>query len=398
MRGILVTSIACVTMVCAAGCSCSASTGVEGGICEGPMPPAGCGQPCGTDGAEPCPSGTYCGAGGECTADCGAGIANACRGTQYCDEDGRCQNRDVDATGVCARIQVQATPVTPRVIVIVDQSGSMTASFGGSNRWDALKQSLIGRPDGLIFALQNTVEFGLAMYSARSGGDGGPPIGECPMITDVPPAPMNYAAIDAVYRPADVIEDTPTGDAIDAVLDRILGVPDPDDDPTIFIVATDGEPDRCEELDPQNGQAEAIAAVERAFGEGIRTYMISVGEGVVSAAHMTDMANAGVGNGPGDPDAPYWVAGDDRGLRDALSTIVGGVLSCDLTLEGTLTIEDACLGTVRLNGRDLPCDDPNGWRAIDETHIQLQGDACDELTADGGSTLTAEFPCDVVII
>jgi hypothetical protein len=195
-----------------------------------------------------------------------------------------------------------------------------------------------------------------------------------------------------VYRPADVIEDTPTGDAVDAVLAGIVGIPDPDMDPTIFIIATDGEPDRCEELDPQNGQAEAIAAVERAFDAGIRTYMISVGD-EVSAGHMQDMANAGIGMAG----APYWITGDDAGLRAALLAIVGGVLSCDVTLSGTLDVDQACTGTVSLNGRPLTCDDPNGWRAVDENHIEILGTACDELTM-GGAVLEASFPCDVVLI
>jgi len=322
---------------------------------------------------------------------------------QYCTAEGRCfvlpggdGSMDGDPN-VCADVVVEAARVTPTVILIIDQSSSMTASFSGGTRWDVLKGFLLDNPDGLIFSLQDQVEFGLALYSAesRDGGDGGPPIGECPRLTQVAPAPNNYDAIRRVYNPADVIEDTPTGDAIDAILDSLLSVPDPDPDPTIFIVATDGEPDRCEELDPQNGQGEAIAAVDRAFGSGIRTFMISVGEGTVSASHMQDMANAGLGRGG----AEYWVAGDDATLRRALEDIVGGVLSCDISLNGTIEdITEACTGTVKLNGRDLACDDPDGWEATSPNSIRLNGSACDELTMTRGAILEASFPCDIVII
>jgi len=273
----------------------------------------------------------------------------------------------------------------------------MDDPFGSAGtRWNVLRRSLLDEPDGLISGLEGVVRFGLALYSARSD-DMGLPVGECPLITSVPPALNNHAGIARIYSPADPIDDTPTGDAIDAVLDSILGVPDPSPGPTIFIVATDGEPDRCEELDPQNGQAEAVAAVERGFGQRVQTYMISVGAGTVSAAHMQDMANAGLGRTAADSPAPYWVAGDDAGLRRALSDIVGGVLSCDVDLNGRIATDDACLGTVLLNGRDLPCDDANGWRAIGETQIRLEGDACAELTSGPGATLSARFPCDVVI-
>jgi hypothetical protein len=212
------------------------------------------------------------------------------------------------------------------------------------------------------------------------------------MLTTVAPAIDNYEAIRGVYEPADVIEDTPTGDSIDAVLDQFFSAPS--EDPVVIVVATDGEPDRCEELDPQNGQAEAVAAVERAYDLGIRTFMISVGEGTVSAEHMQDMANAGIG----EDGAPYWVAGDDQGLRDALTAIVGGQLSCVVALNGELTLEIACEGTVLLNGRPLTCDAPDGWRAVDETHIELQGAACDELQGTPDALLEATFPCEAVTL
>jgi hypothetical protein len=372
-------------------CDCSGTTSTQGSPCDLVDPPPECGMDCSAGGAA-CPAGFYCSDDGECTADCSASIG--CPAGTVCTPDGRCTPTTRDRWDVCADVLLDARLTTPRVILIVDQSSSMTEDFGGSgSRWNVLKNFLLQDPGGLIEALQTQVEFGLALYSATSGGDGGPPIGECPMITSVPPALNNYNAIESVYRPADVIEDTPTGDAVDAVLASIVGVPDPDDDPTIFIVATDGEPDRCEELDPQNGQAEAIAAVERAFDAGIRTYMISVGEGVVSASHMQDMANAGVGS----TGAPYWITGDDAGLRAALLSIVGGVLSCDVTLSGRLDPALACTGTVTLNGRELVCDDPDGWRVVDESHIEILGEACNELTA-GGAVLEASFPCDVVLI
>ncbi len=380
-------------VVAASGCGgCSGTTKTEGTPCELTDAPEACGAECGVAGAEPCPAGFYCTDDNACNADCGMGIA--CASGYACTPDGRCVATSRDHWDVCADVSVGARLVTPRVILIVDQSSSMTQDFGGGgSRWNVLKNFLLQTPDGLIAALQDQVEFGLALYSARSGGDGGPPIGECPMITSVPPALNNYNAIETVYRPADVIEDTPTGDAVDAVLASVLSVPDPDDDPTIFIIATDGEPDRCEELDPQHGQAEAIAAVDRALAAGIRTYMISVGD-EVSAGHMQDMANAGVGH----TGAPYWVTGDDAGLRAALLEIVGGVLSCEVLLNGTLDVSQACTGTVSLNGRDLVCDDPNGWRALDQHRIEILGDACDELTTSNGATLEASFPCDVVLI
>ncbi|MCB9597219.1 MAG: VWA domain-containing protein [Sandaracinaceae bacterium] len=387
-------------MVLCWGCSCGSSPHQPEGVCARDNPPASCGQDC--TGATPCPDGFYCAEPGVCTQDCDPLVPEAnCPGGR-CNEHGVCDafHRDgggmVDASFICADVRVQANRVTPTVILIVDQSGSMTSDFGRSNRWDALRDSLLARPDGFIAALESQVRFGLALYSAEF--DMGEPVGMCPRVEFIPPAIDNYAAIDAVYGSADPLNETPTGESVDAILTRLSMVPDPTDDPTIFILATDGEPDTCAEPNPQNGQPEAIAAVRRAYEAGVRTFIISVGTDV-STGHLQDVANTGVGNGPGDPDAPFWVAGDDAGLRDALTAIIGGELSCVVTLSGMIQEPDlACTGTVILNGLPIPCDDPDGWHMIDATHIELSGDSCDLLQSTPGATLEATFPCDVVLI
>lgn len=383
-----------------AACDCNETTPP----CEREEPIFGCGATC--DESSFCRAGLYC-EDGLCTADCAAD--DDCGSNEICNGDGMCEDApdmggDTDGRVVprdgpdgCPSVMVSARRVTPTVILVVDQSGSMTSGFGGSNRWDALRDSLLDPDDGLIQALEDQVRFGLALYSAEAEGNAsGPPIGECPMLNEVTAAISNYDAIEAVYADAEPIDETPTGDAINAILDGWLGMPDRPTDPTIFILATDGEPDSCEELNPQNGQEEAITAVTRAYDNGIRTFVISVGSDV-STAHLQDVANAGLGEPA--TDAEFWVAGDDAGLRGALTSIIGGALSCSLELDSSLEdVSEACMGTVVLNGRELPCDDPNGWEATDENTIELLGDACDELLETPGVTLSATFPCDVGLI
>jgi len=278
----------------------------------------------------------------------------------------------------------------------------MDEEFADDTRWTVLRSSLLQQPGGLIDDLQSQVRFGLAMYSARSGGDGPTPIGECPIVTTVAPALDNYGAISGVYAPAEPIEDTPTGDSINKVIDDLDLSSDPDAiaDATVFVLATDGEPDRCEELDPQTDDAkrEAIEAVQRAHGMGIRTFVISVGEGTVSAEHQQAIANAGLGLDPVGGAAEYWVAGDDRSLRDALISIIGGQVGCDISLNGRVRVADACVGKVTLNGEPLACNDPNGWELVDEQHIRLMGQACDDLKSRDDAILDVSFPCNVDIV
>jgi hypothetical protein len=297
------------------------------------------------------------------------------------------------------------------VILIIDQSGSMGDPFGdgGGRRWTVLRDALLAQPSGLIAALQSQVRFGLALYSAQSqpdNDDDGPPgfVGSCPAVLSVAPAIDNYTPIADLYRGQTWLDDTPTGDSINKIIDDLdlAKSPSTQANPIVFVVATDGEPDRCENLDPsQSGEKamakmESVAAVKRAFENDIRTYMISVG-GVIADAHMTEMANAGLGRGPGDPPAEYWEPMNDESLRDALSEIVGAEVSCDIALEGEVQ-GDHCLGMIELNGKRLACDDPNGWELADSKHIRLLGSACTSLKNDADADLAVSFPCQVKVI
>src|SRR5690606_16752937 len=90
--------------------------------------------------------------------------------------------------------------------------------------------------------------------------------------------------------------------------------------------------------------------------------------------------------------APYWTATDTAGLEEALSSIVGEVVSCTLELSGQIVPERACTGTVRLGDEELMCNDSErGWRPIDSTHIELTGTACDDLQS-SDAAVTARFP------
>lgn len=442
------------------GLLCSLSCGDEGQDARCVDGFSGCGAPCET--ASECRSGMLCtplgcqpamvtatcvdgdpNCGGSCEADadcaegmhCGAqGCAKecipeemACANLGMCTPEGRCQSTNpdpeapappqVDKRGpgsgdgvVCASTVVTARPVTPHVILVVDQSGSMEENFmGDGTRWNVLREFLLAQ-EGLIESLQDRIRFGLAMYSAESSDeDRRKPKGECPMVTSVSPAIDNYDAIHQAYMAADPIEDTPTGDAINKILDDLaLDTFDPDvvRDPTVFILATDGEPDHCMELDPQNGQERAVSAVKRAYGLKVRTFVISVGD-EVSEEHLQDLANAGLGlptrdetPSPSQADnAEFWVAGNASTLETALTDIIRGALSCEIALDGQIAGGDACAdGTVTLNGDELRCGQDPGWELMDDSRIRLVGSACDTLKMGGDAVLEARFPCGVTVL
>lgn len=385
-----------VLVLALAGTACESSA-KRRRICDRADAPSGCGTPCSVE--TRCAPGLFCDE-GTCTAECSPRFA--CESPFECSADGRCVSADDTGArfdgldgGGCGTIELDTRRTTPNVLVIVDRSGSMgTEPFPpGSDvsRWDALRASLIDPTQGLLFALQSSVRFGFVTYRNLS------PMAGCAHLSVIPARLDNADQIASVYRAMSPFGPTPTGDAISATLARLTEIVSVTSEPTIFVLATDGEPNTCEDsMDEVGGRAESVEAVASAYRAGIRTFVLSVGADV-STTHLQDVANAGLGRVAGDPPAAFWVATDAVGLNDALTTIIGDVVSCDIELVGTINPEQACRGVVSLDDRVLECRDPNGWEAIDSTHIRLLGAACAELRGRGGS-VRGRFPCEIVLI
>jgi hypothetical protein len=242
---------------------------------------------------------------------------------------------------------------------------------------------------GVVANLENNVRFGLSLYTSFDGNAGG----ECPVLTETTPMVANYMAIAQTFNDASPEDETPTGESIEAVTQAL--VDDPDDNPKIIVLATDGEPDTCAQPNPQYGQEESVAAVEAAYAAGIETFIISVGN-EVSQGHLQDLANAGVGWMPGDPDAQYYLPTDQAAMTAAFDEIIDGVRSCVLTLDTPILPDQGDEGTVTVNGDVIPYDDENGWRVNSETEIELLGDAC-ELIQSGDVEVTVEFTCHAIL-
>ncbi len=359
-----------------------------------------CGQPCALDAN--CAAGLYCGPEGKCLADC-TPDGGQCEEGVVCTDRGRCGAGGSTSTfgqgggfnvggsgqgGGCAGISVTFQPTTPTVLLMIDQSGSMTEQFGNGNRWDVLHDVLMDPNNGIVAQLQAVVRFSLALYT----GDGG---ANCPQLAQVtPPALNNLGAMEAVYGPAGPLGETPTGDSITALVPGLVAFGEPG--PKAIVLATDGEPDTCEQPNPQNGQAEAIAAAQAAYAQGVQLYIIAVGD-QVSSQHQQQMANAGLGLPPdgSQGNAAYYPANDPQALADAFDTIINGIRPCTLTLNGSIDPTKACEGTIYIDGSPIPCNDPNGWQANSPTEIELLGAACDAIQ-DGSHTVNGQFPCGVV--
>lgn len=416
--------------------TCDASRGkciAESGPCASDTPPDGCGDPCARN--SDCPfsfeAPTVC-RGSVCTAECFPDTHEGCDANESCDfgvcEEGpRPPDASVDADD-CQPTVINPEPVTPTVVLIVDRSQSMDSDLteGGPSRWDAVDFVLTDATNGLVTDLQDAVRFGMVLYSAENGGENTTPIppDQCPDLDFTDPALMNHGAINTALD-VDTIEDTPTGESVDGTVAWLRGfseVPASGEvhwngEPVIFVIATDGDPDTCANPDPQvtettaddeEARQVAVEAVQDAFDLDIRSFIISVGSGTVTANHLDEMANAGQGLAldADDSSVSPFVAGDQDQLASALSEIVTGELSCTIELDGRITdIDTVCDDSdnvVTLDGTELTCggrcdaDDTEGWCAVDQSHIELRGAACDTLKQ-GQSTLEATFGCDAFI-
>lgn len=293
--------------------------------------------------------------------------------------------------GGCAEVQVVVEPIIPTLVLLVDQSGSMTGDFGGQPRWDAMYETLMDPVDGVVASLQSQVRFGLTLYTSENGSLDG---GECPLLTTVDPALDNRDAIDGVFAPADPVDETPTGESLAAVAQQLAEFNA--DGPKGIVLATDGEPDTCAQPNPQDGQPEALAAAELAFELGITTHIISVGDDV-GADHLQQMANVGVGRAPDDAmPAPYYQALDAQQLVEAFEEIIGTFVSCTLTIDGEVDLEQACDGTVTLDGVELECG--TDYDLPDASTLELLGDACATLKDGQEHSVQASWPCGAVNI
>jgi hypothetical protein len=304
------------------------------------------------------------------------------------DGDGGTASTTSNDTDACPLLDLILVPQTPTLVLLVDQSASMEQDFGGDTRWNVITDVLIDPNTGIVPQFASTIRLGLTLYSSMNGSLDGV---ECPLLTEVPPALDNAGPIDMMMSMSVPIGDTPTGESLDVVWQDLAALDVPGR--KYIVLATDGEPDTCAEPNPQNGQPQSLAAAQAAFAAGIETFIISVGE-EVSDAHLQEMANAGQGVQPGDPDAPFYLALDQAALLDAFQQILAGVRTCQLDLDVPLTAEDAQTCTVEVNGAAVPLDDPNGWQLNTATEIELLGTACEALQS-GTSSVQMECACGV---
>lgn len=266
--------------------------------------------------------------------------------------------------------------VEPTMVMVLDHSGSMGASFsdpvlGSITRWNALHNAV-------TFILESyapVVEFGVKVFPSNSGDSCGVLAG-----LDVDPALDNDVAI---LGSIPIASSTGTGStpAYEAFVQGALSL------------VVDADPDRPRAalllLDGDAGCAGSPAALTTEINalfqdHGIPTYVVGVDISSFTTADMNGYAEAGgVPLGmPGDAER-FYNATDTTQLQTFMDDVIGDLLSCDLELDPAPTHPG--LAEVDIDGSQYDLIDSkaceagdDGWTySVEHTQIRLCGAACE---------------------
>jgi hypothetical protein len=274
---------------------------------------------------------------------------------------------------------------------LLDKSGSMDDAYGGGmTKYEALADALVGNVD-IVGNYQNLVYFGATLYTNDN---------TCPELLPgnggTGRALNNKAAIAGLINTHTPGGGTPTGPSLDLTWMDMVANPPPANSPPIIILATDGEPFTCPDNDDNpTGRMLSVQAAQNAYAAGIRVFVLGLSVTTATDQHLQQVANAGVGQDPVTGTAPYYPADNPAALAAAFDSIIMGVTSCDLTLDGDISPDQAAAGTVLLNGSPLMYG--TDWTLVGTNVIHLEGAACTALQNSTNPNVTAHFPCGAVI-
>ena len=368
----------------------------EGGVdpCNGTATqPAACTQTCDQSVGAPntCPGGFHCTPDGLCGQQCTQG-GTECGSTARCSADGTCIDNPGGSAGpepdaaTCADLHFTATAIIPSIELLIDQSGSMKDNFaggtGGESKYTAVHDALVGST-GVVTELESKIYFGAMLYTSGN---------TCPTTKATPRALSNLANIKSLIEANMPDSNTPTPEAINAVVADFAANPAPAGSPPIIVLATDGLPNTCDGTAVQTGNS--VFAAGAAHFVGINLYILSVGDDVADQ-HLQDMANAGVGE-PFGQNAPFYKGNDPASLQAAFQQIIASQISCDLTLNGMIDPAQASSGTVTLDGVTLTYG--TDWTLTNPTTVTLTGTACTTLKTTPNPSVDATFPCGAGVL
>jgi hypothetical protein len=159
---------------------------------------------------------------------------------------------------------------------------------------------------------------------------------------------------------------------------------------------TDGEPNCTSGLGSggldQQAVTDSTNEIKSMAMDGIKTYVI--GYDTQSGQAKTVMDQLAQAGGTGAKE--HIAVEDQQSLTTALTDITGKAISCTYVL--AQPAQDASYVSVKVDGKDVYLNQPNGWTLSDDkTTVTIQGDSCTLLSKPGDHSLIVNVECQVVV-
>jgi hypothetical protein len=306
----------------------------------------------------------------------------------------------------CAQEQVPIEPTPPDILIVMDQSLSMTrtvdnqvctggtttgnANCGTDSRW----YKTIVAVQAVVNATQSKVNWGL-FYLGNEATQCGAATAPAVPITlgeSYPLIEQSFAAVAFTGAAG-----TPTASAIKNAVSYMRTVSD--DNPKYLLLATDGEPN-CAGGTLMTGDATGAAnAIASARTAGFDTFVVGIATDTDSAATSALNLAAQAGGHPQTGAATeYYAVNDTATLEAALTQIVSIAASCTISLANTPKGEwTVAISATNPDGQtvEIPSDPNDGWAYTDATRtsISLLGSSCEGLKNGEYTNFNFVFTC-----
>jgi len=322
--------------------------------------------------------------------------------------------------GSCGASVIEASPKEVSVLLVIDQSDSMSKSLGASDRWTATKGALGTAIDGT----KDAIDFGLDLFPSAGCDVPADPVLAVPVEPGTTGVPKILAALEAAgpvpqggtptaAALARALEYFETGPGLSLAGDRYVllatdGGPNcnsshapcavtacvPNMEPGVCPI----EPDSCCDGDVKNclDDVATTRRVEALATAGVPTFVV----GIPGTEDFADTLNAVAvaGGRPRAGDTKYYAVTNAAELTDTFRTITRDLVkTCELQLQDRPPNNNAL--NVQIDGEFIPQAGADGWE-LDLTTtpptVVLKGATCAAIEAQGASSVTIVYGCPTI--
>ncbi|MGE0323005.1 MAG: hypothetical protein AB7S68_11915 [Polyangiaceae bacterium] len=316
----------------------------------------------------------------------------------------------LDASGLCGNELIPIVDERPNLYFVVDHSGSMNQEVGGRSLAEATHDAI----RDVLTLVGPHVRYGAAVFP-------NPVIGDCSAGSEVyalragEPAPEGGGSSPTLRGLLNALDDAPVrgGTPVSSTLEVLHSSLTKQDRRTYVILATDGGPNcnskqSCDAAECQlniegasvggfecNSQLNccdpnfalgaqlncldrepSVERVAELRAHGVDTFVIGMLGSEPYQDTLNQLAVAGGRSRAANP--RYYPADTPAALSDALIEI-GLAVAISCTIELNQAPPDRNKVNVYFDTTLVPSDDSDGWRWVDDTHIEIVGARCVEL-------------------